>query len=148
MRAIINRVKSARLYQGNTVAAQTGVGYFIALGVAAGDTKREADKLADKITAVRSYRSTTGDLDIHIRDICGEILVVPDANVIAPLQGDTLDRGAAAQGAQLQELYENFVDYFARKGVRCVPVPDFDGEYTVEAELNGVVTYMIDTVDL
>lgn len=148
MRVIINRVKGASMFDGDKLIAQTGTGYFISLGITAEDTKAEADKLASKITAVRSFRTTTGDLDIHIKDICGEIMAVPDRSVVASASADGLDYSGTATDEQEQQLYKIFVDFFNARGLRCVGVPDFDKKYTVSADLNGVVTYVIDTIDL
>lgn len=147
MRAIINRVTGAKLLDGDKVIAETGVGYFISLGITDTDTRIESEKLASKITAVRSYRTTTGDLDIHLKDICGQILVVPDPNVVASMDGGEFTY-TSPSGEKLRELYSAFIDFFTRDGLRCVGVPEPEKSYDVSAELNGVVTYVIDTVNL
>jgi D-tyrosyl-tRNA(Tyr) deacylase len=147
MRAIIQRVLSAR-YDGKEKNEEIGRGYLILLGVAQGDTQDSARILADKISLVRGYQTEQGEWDAHLRDIHGDVMIVPDPDILARcIRGRRPIYNAVADMDKTKELAEAFASHFTNLGLRAVCHTDGTLK-EIETCLDGPVTFMIDTADL
>ncbi len=110
MRALLQRVKEARVeVEGRTVGA-IGRGLLVLLGVARGDTPADADYLAEKILGLRIFPDAEGKMNLSVMEAGGGLLVVSQFT----LYGDTRKgrRPSFDQAAPQQEaraLYEYFV---------------------------------------
>lgn len=110
MRALLQRVKEAKVeVEGRTVGA-IGRGLLVLLGVARGDTPADADYLAEKILGLRIFPDAEGKMNLSVMEAGGGLLVVSQFT----LYGDTRKgrRPSFDQAAPQQEaraLYEYFV---------------------------------------
>jgi D-tyrosyl-tRNA(Tyr) deacylase len=137
MRALVQRViKAAVRVQGREVAA-IGPGLLVLLGVAVGDGPAEADRLAEKVLALRIFQDGEGRMNEPLGG--REILCVSQFT----LYGDTR-RGnrpsfvAAAPGEVAEPLYECFCERTgAKRGV-------FGAQMEVELVNDGPVTVMVE----
>ena len=138
MRALVQRVARAAVrVDGETVGA-IGPGLLVLLGVTHADDEATADRLADKVRALRVFADADGRMNEALGD--REVLVVSQFT----LYGDTR-RGNrpsyvdAARPAHAEPLYERFADRLgARRGV-------FGALMEVELVNDGPVTLMLDT---
>jgi D-tyrosyl-tRNA(Tyr) deacylase len=112
MRAVVQRVDKSRVLIGATQIAEIGKGLFVLLGIEQGDREADADYLSDKIINLRIFEDENGKMNISLKDIRGEILVVSQFT----LMGDgrkgrrpTFTRAESPDRAKL--LY----DYFLQK---------------------------------
>jgi D-tyrosyl-tRNA(Tyr) deacylase len=110
MRAVVQRVSEGSVTIEGKIHARIGRGFVILLGVRAGDTAQNAQFLADKCSNLRIFDDDAGKMNLGLRDINGEALVISQFT----LYGDTR-RGnrpgfvdAAAPG-EAEPLYEEFV---------------------------------------
>jgi D-tyrosyl-tRNA(Tyr) deacylase len=85
MRAVVQRVSSASVKVDGEPVASIGRGLVVLLGVRAGDDEGEADRIAAKLEALRVFEDGDGKMNLSVRDVGGELLVVSNFT----LYGDT-----------------------------------------------------------
>ena len=76
MRAVLQRVTSARVRVGDTIAGEIGRGLLVLLGVARGDTAADATAIAAKITTLRVFEDDAGKMNLSVGDVQGSVLIV------------------------------------------------------------------------
>ncbi len=145
MRAVVQRVSRARVSVDGTVTGEIGLGLLVLVGVGAGDTRAEADYLADKTIGLRIFEDAGGKMNLSVAEVSGAVLVVSQFT----LYGDTR-RGkrpsfdAAAPPEQARELYEYFVGKIRAAGLRC-ETGRFQESMQVELVNEGPVTILLDS---
>jgi D-aminoacyl-tRNA deacylase len=138
MRALVQRVSQAAVDVEGDRVAQIGPGMLVLLGISRDDTEAEADRLAEKVRALRIFDDAEGKMNESLGD--REILCVSQFT----LYGDTR-KGTrpsyiqAAPAEQAEPLYDRFCDQAgAKKGVfgACMGVALInDGPVTVLLEV-------------
>ena len=81
MRAVVQRVSSASVTVEGERVASIGRGLLVLLGVRAGDGEEQADKVARKLAALRVFEDDGGKMNLSVRDVGGELLVVSNFTV-------------------------------------------------------------------
>ena len=76
MRALVQRVSSASVTVEGEQVSSIGRGLLVLLGVRAGDSEAQADKVAAKLEALRVFEDDDGKMNLSVRDVGGELLVV------------------------------------------------------------------------
>jgi D-aminoacyl-tRNA deacylase len=85
VRALVQRVSEASVTVDGEEVARIGPGLLVLLGVRTGDTEAEADRLAQKLLALRIFEDSDGRMNLSVRDAGGDILCVSQFT----LYGDT-----------------------------------------------------------
>lgn len=138
MRALVQRVSQAAVDVEGERVAQIGPGLLVLLGVSREDTEAEADRLAEKVRALRIFDDADGRMNEPLGD--REVLCVSQFT----LYGDTRKGSRpsyvqAAPGERAEPLYDRFCERLeARKGVfgACMGVALVnDGPVTVMLEV-------------
>ena len=83
MIAVLQRVKKAAVSVDGAVVGKCGEGLYILLGVAAGDTEKDADALAEKIVNLRIFPDENGKMNLSLVNVDGEMLVVSNFTLLA-----------------------------------------------------------------
>lgn len=83
MKAVVQRVAAASVAVEDEVIGSIGQGLAILLGVVEGDTEREADFLANKITQLRIFTDSQDKMNLSVEDMGGEMLVVSQFTLAA-----------------------------------------------------------------
>ena len=110
MKAVLQRVSGASVSVGGEITGSIGRGYVVLLGVGEGDTKKHADKMADKIQKLRIFPDENGKTNLSIEDIDGEILIISQFTLYADCQKGNRPSFTNAGGPELaEELYEYFI---------------------------------------
>ncbi len=145
MKAVIQRVSSANVVvEGETVGA-CGRGYLILLGVAAGDTELDAELLARKIAALRIFRDENEKMNLSIKDIDGEALVISQFTLLANYRhGNRPDFLESAKPELANRLYEYFKSLLAHD-LRRVESGIFGADMKVSLVNDGPVTICMDS---
>ena len=144
MKAILQRVTFAEVkVDGNTVG-KIGNGFLILLGVAEGDTEKEADALSAKVATLRVFTDENDKMNLSLADIDGEVLVISNFT----LHGRRPNFMKAAKPDIAEPLYEYFCEKMADNGVRKVEKGIFGADMKVSLLNDGPVTIDIDTRDL
>lgn len=144
MRAVIQRVSSARVTVDGTVVGAVGAGLLVLLGVAAADGPDDADRLARKISRLRIFESSDGKLDLSIADAGGEALVISQFTLLADTtKGNRPGFSGAARPEIAEPVYDRFCRALRDEGVP-VATGMFGARMAVELVNDGPVTIVLD----
>ncbi|HXQ20267.1 MAG TPA: D-aminoacyl-tRNA deacylase, partial [Candidatus Acidoferrales bacterium] len=83
MRAVVQRVSTARVTVSGRLVGTIGAGLLVLLGIATDDTAAETDWLLDKLLDLRIFENQDGKFDKSLRDIHGELLLVSQFTLLA-----------------------------------------------------------------
>jgi D-tyrosyl-tRNA(Tyr) deacylase len=144
MRAVVQRVTSARVVVSGSTAGAIGAGLCVLLGVARDDTTDEADRLAAKVARLRIFENEDGRFDRSLLDSGGAALVVSQFTLIADTaKGNRPSFSGAAPPEQAEPLYEVFCAALRDLGIE-VETGVFGARTAVELTNDGPVTIVLD----
>lgn len=137
MRALVQRVASASVAVDGEKVAAIGPGLLVLLGVAVGDAAAQADRLADKVGALRVFDDADGRMNEPLGD--REALCVSQFTLYADTRrGNRPSYAGAAAAEDAEPLYERFCERLgARRG-------RFGARMAVELVNDGPVTIMLE----
>ena len=145
MKALLQRVTSASVSIGDEVVGSIGRGLVIFVGVANGDTERDAQYLAQKALNLRIFSDKAGRFNLSALDTKGELLVVSQFTLLADTRkGRRPSFVEAALPAQAEELFEKFVEQVRASGLK-VETGRFQQYMQVEIHNDGPVTILLDS---
>jgi D-tyrosyl-tRNA(Tyr) deacylase len=144
LRAVVQRVSSARVVVDGEVVGEIGAGLCVLLGVARSDSEKDADWLAGRIARLRIFENEEGRFDRSLLDVGGAALVVSQFTLIADTaKGNRPSFTDAAPPERAEPLYERFCDHLRRLGVP-VTTGVFGARMAVELVNDGPVTIALD----
>ena len=145
MKAVIQRVSSASVEVDGKIVGSCQRGYLILLGVADGDSELDAELLCKKIAALRIFRDENDKMNLSIRDIDGEALVISQFTLLANYRhGNRPDFLASAKPDEANRLYEYFKALLAEE-LRRVECGIFGADMKVSLTNDGPVTICMDS---
>ena len=145
MRAVVQRVSSARVTVDGSVAGGIGRGLCVLLGVADDDTGAVAERLAARVARLRIFENDDGRFDRSLVDTGGAALVVSQFTLVADTaKGNRPSFSRAAPPEHARPLYEAFCDALQDEGV-AVERGVFAARMLVEIANDGPVTILLDT---
>jgi D-tyrosyl-tRNA(Tyr) deacylase len=145
VRAVVQRVSRARVTVSGEVAGEIGLGLLVLLGVGAGDTRHEADYLADKTMGLRIFKDAGGKMNLSVAEVAGALLVVSQFTLYGDARrGKRPSFDAAAPPEPAREIYEYFVEKVRAAGLRC-ETGRFQETMQVELVNEGPVTILLDS---
>ena len=145
MKAVIQRVSSASVSVDGEIVGSCERGYLILLGVAEGDSEIDAELLCKKIAALRIFRDENEKMNLSIRDIDGEALVISQFTLLANYRhGNRPDFLASAKPEEANRLYEYFKQLLSRE-LRRVESGVFGADMKVSLTNDGPVTICMDS---
>ena len=145
MRAVLQRVSSARAVVEKKMVGEIGPGLAILLGVEAGDSESDARYLAEKTAGLRIFEDEQGKMNLSVADTGGEILVVSQFTLLADCrQGRRPGFSRAAPPERANALYEYYVNLLRERGLR-VATGTFQAMMEVSLVNQGPVTMLLDS---
>lgn len=145
MKAVIQRVKQASVEVDGEVVGKCGEGLMILLGVARGDTQKDADLLAKKICNLRIFTDENDKMNLSVKDIDGEALVISQFTLMANYRhGNRPDYLDSAPPSEANELYEYFKSLLACE-LKHVGSGIFGAHMSVSLTNHGPVTIVMDS---
>ncbi len=145
MRAVVQRVSGARVSVDGRSIAEIGRGYVVLVGVAAGDTEKDARWLAGKVAGLRIFPDDEGKMNRPVSDVGGCVLAVSQFT----LMGDTRKGRRpsfvrALGGEEAEHLFESFAQALRDEGVPT-ETGAFGAHMNVELVNDGPVTILLDS---
>jgi D-tyrosyl-tRNA(Tyr) deacylase len=145
VRALIQRVSSARVTVAGGLTGEIGPGLLILICAMRGDTEAEADQLAAKIVKLRIFRDAEDRMNLSLRDTGGAALVVSQFTLAADTsRGNRPGFSSAAPPDEGERLYRYFSDRLRGEGV-AVANGEFGADMDVALVNQGPVTIWLDT---
>ncbi len=145
MRAVLQRVTSARVRFGDAIAGEIGRGLLVLLGVASGDTAADATAIAAKITTLRVFEDDAGKMNLSVGDVQGSVLIVSQFTLLGDCRGGRRPSYLeAAPPDQASALYEAVVAAVRAAGLP-VATGVFRAHMAVELVNDGPVTLLVDS---
>ena len=110
MKAVLQRVREARVVVGEEVVGAIGPGLLVLLCAERGDTDAVADRLLAKILKLRIFSDAAGKMNRSLQDVGGGLLVVSQFTLAADVSGGNRPSfGGAAAPDEGRRLYDYFV---------------------------------------
>ena len=145
MKVLLQRVTSASVSVAGEVVGRIGRGLVVFVGVANGDTEKDARYLAQRTVNLRIFSDEVGRFNLSALDIQGELLLVSQFTLLADTKkGRRPSFTEAAPPAQAEELFEQFVEQARATGLK-VETGRFQQYMQVEIHNDGPVTILLDS---
>lgn len=144
MKIVLQRVKNSRVIINGSTVGQIGKGVLILLGIHIDDSSGDAEYLAAKCAELRIFDDPDGKMNLSLKDIDGEALVVSQFTLFGDCsKGRRPSYIEAARPEKGNELYEYFVAQL-RKYIPKVETGVFGAMMDVELVNDGPVTLLLE----
>jgi len=145
MRAVLQRVSSARVIIESKEHSRIGAGILVLLGVEKEDTPEDARMLAQRIVELRIFEDEAGKMNRSIREAGGAILAVSQFTLVGDCRrGRRPSFDPAAPPEIARTLYERFVSAIDELGIPLA-TGVFQAMMDVELTNQGPVTFILDS---
>ena len=145
MRILLQRVSEARVEVAREVAGKIGRGLLLFVGIKAGDTRKDADYLADKVVNLRIFPDELGRMNRSVQDTGGGLLVVSQFTLYGDCRkGRRPGFDEAAPPDVARELYE-YLNVRLRNSNLDVQTGVFQADMQVYLINDGPVTFLLDS---
>ena len=145
MKALLQRVTEASVSVAGDLAGRIGQGLVVFVGVADGDTEKDAQYLLQKTINLRIFADEEGKFNLSILDIKGELLLVSQFTLLANARkGRRPSFVEAAPPERAEELFSYFVEQTSATGLK-VETGRFQQYMHVEIHNDGPVTILLDS---
>ncbi len=145
MRALVQRVKWAKVHVEGECVGEIGPGLLTLLGVGKADQQGDLDWVLSKILGLRVFEDSAGKMNLSIRDVGGEHLIVSQFTLYADTsKGNRPGFSEAASPAEAKLLYEKALEISRAQGVRTAG-GRFQAHMEVSLLNDGPVTLWIES---
>ncbi len=144
MRLVVQRVKNASVTIDNKLFSSIKQGYLVLFGAEKDDTKEQADWLANKISLLRCFSDEQGKMNLSIKDINGEMLIVSQFTLCANVKKGTRPGfDNAMKPDEANKMYEYFIKKVKEQDI-SVKTGVFGAHMEIELLNDGPVTFVFD----
>ncbi len=149
MKVVIQRVKSAEVKADGVCTGKIESGLLLLVGIAKGDTEREAELLASKTVNLRIFEDENGKMNKSLLDINGSILSISQFTLCADCRhGRRPSFSEACPPEEAEELYTAFNDMLRNSGAGKIEKGVFGADMEVSLVNDGPVTIILDSREL
>jgi D-tyrosyl-tRNA(Tyr) deacylase len=147
VKALLQRVTGASVSVAGKVVGSIGRGLVVFVGVANGDSQKDAQYLAQKLVNLRIFADEKEKFNLSALDIGAELLLVSQFTLLADTRkGRRPSFTEAAPPAEAEKLFQRFVEEARTSGLK-VATGRFQQYMQVEINNDGPVTIMLDSQD-
>lgn len=144
MKALLQRVKKASVHVNDNIVGEINRGLLVFIGVEKKDTNSQAEFLANKVSNLRIFEDKNDKMNLSVKDVNGEILVVSQFTLIGDTsKGNRPGFDNAAKPDVANQMYEYFVKLLRDKGI-TVETGVFQADMQVELINDGPVTFLLE----
>lgn len=144
MKLVVQRVKTATLSIDNEIYSSINHGYLILFGVEKDDTKEQADWLSNKICNLRCFSDENGKMNLSIKDINGEMLIVSQFTLCADIKKGTRPSfDKAMPPDEANKMYEYFISKVKEQNIP-VKTGVFGAHMEITLLNDGPVTFIVE----
>ena len=144
MRLLIQRVSKASVKVEGECVGKINKGFLVFLGITHEDTKDNVDYLVNKLYNLRVFEDENKKMNLSIKDINGEILIVSQFTLYADAShGNRPSFINAAKPDKANELYEYFIEKAKQTGLK-IEAGIFGADMKVELLNDGPVTILLE----
>jgi len=144
VRAIVQRVREARVEVAGEVVGRIGAGLLVLLGVARGDDATAARALAGRIVGLRIFDDEAGRMNRSLAEAGGAMMVVSQFTLLGDTRGGRRPSwSAAAPGPEAEPVYRAFVARVRELGVTAAE-GRFGADMDVHLVNRGPVTLLVE----
>lgn len=148
MKVVIQRVEKASVSVDKKVVGKIGQGYLILLGVGPEDTVKNCERLVEKISGLRIFSDENDKINLSIKDVQGEILVVSQFTLYANCRkGNRPNLLNAAKPELAEKLYETFIELCKERITPKTERGVFGAAMKVSLLNDGPFTVVIESVN-
>ena len=145
MNVVIQRVSQARVKVSDKMISEIKLGFLILLGVEKSDSKKDIDWLVNKISNLRVFSDNDLKMNLSIKDVNGEIIVVSQFTLHAKTKKGNRPSYIKAANPELAEpLYKEFIAQLKNESAVSVQSGVFGANMQVDIVNDGPVTIIID----
>lgn len=146
MRAVIQKVSDASITINRDTTKEIGLGMVILLGIEESDDQSDVDWLSGKISRLRVFQDTDGIMNLSVKDVKGEIMIVSQFTLHASTRkGNRPSYIKAASPEIATPLYESFIASMQQELGISMVTGEFGAYMQVNLTNDGPVTIIIDT---
>ncbi|MBU6261450.1 MAG: D-tyrosyl-tRNA(Tyr) deacylase [Bacteroidetes bacterium] len=146
MRVVIQRVLEASVVVDEKVVGAIGSGLLVLLGIEDADTKDDVEWLSNKITGLRLFDDAEGVMNLSVKDIGGDILLISQFTLLASTKkGNRPSYIKASKPPIAVPLYEQMIATLRNDLGKPVQTGIFGADMKVSLINNGPVTITIDS---
>lgn len=148
MRAVVQRVASARVDVNNHTVGEIGTGLLALVGVADADSQRDADWMAERIAGLRIFDDADGKMNHSVKEVGGAVLAVSQFTLLGDCRkGRRPSYVKAAVPEQAEPLYQRLLEQLRSKDL-VVATGAFRTQMRVSLVNDGPVTLLLDSTKL
>ncbi len=146
MRAVIQRVSKGSVTINGSIHSQINNGLLVLLGIEDADTVEDIEWLSSKIVNLRIFNDNNEVMNISLKDINGEILLVSQFTLHASTKkGNRPSYIKASKPGIAIPLYEKMIKQLSTDLGKAIQTGVFGTDMKVELLNDGPVTIVIDT---
>lgn len=145
MRAVVQRVTQSKVTVDSEVTGEIDKGLMVLIGVEDGDTEKDVEYIADKVTGLRIFEDENEKMNLSVKDVDGQVLAVSQFTLLGDVRkGKRPSFTAAATPDEANRLYRKVIEAIERNGVH-VEEGVFQAHMLVEIHNDGPVTILLDS---
>ncbi len=147
MRAVIQRVRKAKVIVNNKTVSEIGKGLLVFLGIGKEDNEKDFEYISRKLIGLRIFEDENSKFNLSLTDINGEILIVSQFTLYGDCRKGrrpSFDQAETVENSLI--IYNNFLKYF-KKNYSNIPIKEgvFQAHMEVELINDGPVTFLLDS---
>lgn len=145
MKVVLQKVSQASVSVNQQVIASINLGLTLLVGVKEGDTEKEADYLANKVSKMRIFEDSDDKMNLSVHDVKGEVLSISQFTLLANTKkGNRPSFTEAAKPDEATALYQYFNDKLRETGLPVLE-GQFGAHMAVSLVNDGPVTIVLDS---
>jgi D-tyrosyl-tRNA(Tyr) deacylase len=146
MRAVVQRVLSAKVLVDGKEVSSIGKGILVLLGVSKDDTEDDISFMVRRISNLRIFEDESGKMNLSVKDIGGEVLVVSQFTLYGDVRwGNRPSFENSAPRDRAEKIYDAFCNQLSSELGKQVKKGVFGAMMDVHLINNGPVTIIVDS---